>query len=83
MYTAQRPAIAGTPSFPLLPAGTDPARVARQKIARETLAAMAGGSYVVHGVHYDLTQRMNSMIEGVHVYGADAMLEPPAWGKGS
>ncbi len=34
------------------------------------------------GLHYDLTQRMNSMLEGVRVYGADATLELPAWGKG-
>ncbi|KJA22678.1 hypothetical protein HYPSUDRAFT_40767 [Hypholoma sublateritium FD-334 SS-4] len=81
-HAAPRPAIAGTPGFPVLPAGTDPARVARQKIARETLAAMAGGSYSVRGVQYDLTRRMNSMIEGVRVYGDDTRLEPPARGTG-
>lgn len=36
----------------------------------------------MRGVQYDLTRRINSMIEGVRVYGDDTRLEPPAWGKG-
>ena len=83
MYASQRPTVAGTPSFEVLPAGTDPTHVARQEIAHDTLTAMAEGLYIVHDVHYDLTQRIKSMVEGVRVYGADATLEPPAWGKGS
>ena len=83
MYASQRLAVAGTPSFPVLPAGTDPTHVARQKIAHDTLTAMAEALYIVHDVHYDLTQRIKSMVVGVRVYGADATLEPPAWGKGS
>ena len=83
MYASQRPTVAGTPSFQVLPAGTDPTHVARQEIAHDTLTAMAEGLYIVHDVHYDLTQRIKSMVEGVRVYGADATLEPPAWGKGS
>ncbi len=52
-------------------------RAGRRKVANETVSAISLGGYVWNGGKVELAASVQTMLDGVRVYGADAHIAPP------